>query len=385
MKILILGIDGYIGWPLTLKLLPLGHEILGIDNFSRRKNVAEMDSWSAIPILEMPQRLEFLKKKFGDKINFQEGDLINKDFTNNLIKNFQPDAIIHLAEQPSAPFSMINQDKCVYTLQNNVIGTLNLLFAIKNFSPNSHLIKLGTMGEYGYDSGLDITEGFFDIEFRGKKATIPFPRQAGSWYHWSKVHDSNNIMFACKLWGIRSTDIMQGIVYGTSTDEITSEETYTRFDFDEAFGTAINRFCAQAVIGHPLTIYGQGGQTRGFLALIDSIQCISILLENPPQDKEYRVVNQFDEQYNITQLAHKIQSIGNKKGLNVEIKNIDNPRLENEKNYYKADHDKLRELGFQATRSIDDEIELMLDNLIKFKDRVLEKKDSIIREFKWQQ
>ena len=270
MKILITGIDGYIGWALALKQLNLGNDVCGIDNFSRRNHVQEMDSWSAIPILSMDERMQNLKMKYGDKIKFFEGDLLDASFTNEIIKNFQPDAIVHLAEQPSAPYSMIDQVHTVYTQQNNVIGTLNLLFAIKNFAPKAHLVKLGTMGEYGYEAGLEITEGFFDIEFRGKNATIPYPRQAGSWYHWSKVHDSNNIMFACKLWGISSTDVMQGIVYGTSTTEITEEKDYTRFDFDEAFGTAINRFCSQAVIGHPLTIYGEGGQTRGFLALVDS-------------------------------------------------------------------------------------------------------------------
>ena len=383
VKILILGIDGYIGWPLTLKQLSLGHEILGIDNFSRRKNVDEMDSWSAIPILTMPDRLEHLKEIYGNKINFQEGDLLNKDFVNDVVKSFQPDAIVHLAEQPSAPFSMIDQDHCIYTQQNNVIGNINLLYAIKNHVPNAHLVKLGTMGEYGYDAGLEITEGFFDIEFRGKKATIPYPRQAGSWYHWSKVHDSNNIMFACKLWGIRSTDIMQGIVYGTRTNDITDEKNHTRFDFDEAFGTAINRFCAQAVINHPLTIYGEGGQTRGFLALNDSIQCISLLLEKPAESKEYRVVNQFDQQYNVTELAQKIKNIGSKKGLKVEISNFDNPRVEKEKHYYKADHNKLRELGFKPTRQIDDELSIMIDDLITHKDRIEEKKHSIVKALKW--
>ena len=375
--------DGYIGWPLTLKQLSLGNEILGIDNFSRRKNVEEMNSWSAIPILSTKERIENLKNDYGDKINFQEGDLLNKDFVNDVIKSFQPEAIVHLAEQPSAPFSMIDQDHCVYTQENNVIGNLNLLYAIKNNVPNAHLVKLGTMGEYGYDAGLEITEGFFDIEFRGKKATIPYPRQAGSWYHWSKVHDSNNIMFACKLWGIRSTDIMQGIVYGTRTEEITNENLHTRFDFDEAFGTAINRFCAQAVIGHPLTIYGEGGQTRGFLALNDSIQCISLLLEKPAEMKEYRVVNQFDQQYNVTELAQKIKTIGMKKGLDVEISKFDNPRVEKEKHYYKADHNKLRELGFKPTREIDDELSIMLDDLLKYKDRIEEKKQSIVKALKW--
>ena len=383
MKILILGMDGYIGWPLVLKQLSLGNEILGIDNFSRRKNVEEMKSWSAIPILSMKERIKLLKQDYGKKIDFKEGDMLNKEFINDIVKNFQPESIVHLAEQPSAPFSMIDQAHCVYTQHNNVIGNLNLLYAIKNYVPHTHLIKLGTMGEYGYEAGLEITEGFFDIEFRGKKATIPFPRQAGSWYHWSKVHDSNNIMFACKLWGIRSTDIMQGIVYGTRTGEITNEKLHTRFDFDEAFGTVINRFCAQAVIGHPITIYGEGGQTRGFLALIDSIQCISILLEKPAENHEYRVVNQFDQQYNVTELAKKIKTIGDKKGLQVDIGSFENPRVEKEKHYYKADHNKLRELGFKATREIDDEINSMLDDLIKYKDRIEKKKESIVKAIKW--
>ena len=383
MKILISGIDGYIGWALALKQLSLGNEICGIDNFSRRKHVEEMDSWSAIPISSMEDRIKNLKEKYGEKISFFEGDLLDAEFTNDVIKNFQPEAIVHLAEQPSAPYSMIDQQHTVYTQQNNVIGTLNLLFAIKNFAPKAHLVKLGTMGEYGYEAGLEIAEGFFDIEFRGKKATIPYPRQAGSWYHWSKVHDSNNIMFACKLWGISSTDIMQGIVYGTRTNEIIDEKDHTRFDFDEAFGTAINRFCSQAVIDHPLTIYGEGGQTRGFLALVDSIQCISILLENPPGESEYRVINQFDEQYNITEVAKKIQKIGNQKGLDVKIKQTVNPRKEKEKHYYKADHTKLKELGFKPTRLIDDEIDIMLDDLLKYRDRIEEKKDSIIKLLKW--
>jgi UDP-sulfoquinovose synthase len=384
MKILILGIDGYIGWALALHQLSLGNEVCGVDNFSRRKNVEEMKSWSAIPILSMNDRIKYLQEKYGDKITFFEGDLLDSQFINNVMKKSQPDSIVHLAEQPSAPYSMIDQDHTIYTHQNNVMGTLNLLFAIKNYAPKAHLVKLGTMGEYGYEAGLDITEGFFEIEFRGKKGMIPYPRQAGSWYHWTKVHDSNNIMFACKLWGLRSTDIMQGIVYGTRTNEIIDKKDHTRFDFDESFGTVINRFCSQAVIGHPLSIYGTGGQTRGFLALVDSIQCISILLDKPAEENEYRVVNQFDEQYNVAELAQKIQTAGNKKDLNVQIQKFENPRLEKENHYYKADHNILKELGFKPTRLIDDEIDMMLDDLIIYKDRINEKRDSIIKFLRWQ-
>jgi len=383
MKVLILGLDGYIGWSLALHQLALGNEVCGVDNFSRRKCVDEVGSWSAIPILPMEKRLEHLKKEYGNKISFFEGDIIDQQFTNDVVKKFQPDGIVHLAEQPSAPYSMIDQEHTIYTQSNNVIGTLNVVYAIKNHAKKAHLVKLGTMGEYGTPD-LDIAEGFIEVEFRGKKATIPYPRFAGSWYHWSKVHDSNNVMFACKLWGLRSTDVMQGVVYGTRTKEITEENLFTRFDFDEVFGTVINRYCAQAVIGHPLTVYGKGGQTRGFLALEDSIQCISILLDNPPQMGDYRVLNQFDEQYKVRELADRVKRIGDKKGLDVGVQSIENPRLEKEEHYYKADHDQLKKLGFKATRHIDDEISIMLDDLIEHKDRINEKKESIVKILKWQ-
>ena len=383
MKILIPGMDGYIGWSLAIHQLSKGNEICGFDNFSRREHVKEMNSHSIVPILSMKERIDVLKNEFGDKISFFEGDLLNSEFTDSIMKDFQPNVIVHLAEQPSAPYSMIDQEHNVYTQQNNVIGNLNLIHSMKNYTPNAHLIKLGTMGEYGYDPGLEIPEGFYETEFRGKKARVPFPRLAGSWYHWTKVHDSNNIMFACKLWGMKSTDIMQGIVYGTKIDGMKDDTHNTRFDIDEAFGTVINRFCAQSVIGHPLTVHGKGGQTRGFLSLNDSIQCISLLIDNPPKDGEYRVVNQFDQQFSVLKLAKMIQSIGNDLGLNVEIKNKENPREEAEEHYYKADHKILFDLGFQRTREIEDEIKIMLEQLIKYKKRIEDKKDVIVKNIKW--
>jgi UDP-sulfoquinovose synthase len=383
MRILIPGIDGYIGWSLAIQQLKKGNIVHGFDNLSRRDHVNEMNSYSAIPILSFEERKKILKDEYNGKISIEKGDLMDKEFTDETIKEFNPDAIIHLAEQSSAPYSMIEQDHNIYTQQNNVIGNLNLIHSIQRHSPKAHLIKLGTMGEYGYDPGLEIPEGFYEIEFRGKKARVPYPRLAGSWYHWTKVHDSNNIMFACNLWGLKSTDIMQGIVYGTKTDEMKDEQHNTRFDFDEAFGTVINRFCAQAVIGHPLTVHGLGGQTRGFLALNDSIQCISLLIDNPPEEGEYRVVNQFDEQYSVMQLAKKVQEVGNRLGLKVEIKNKDNPRKEAEEHYYKADHEILKSLGFLQTRKIEDEIEIMLKHLSKYKSRIEEKKHVIIKNIKW--
>ena len=384
MNVLILGMDGYIGWALAQKQLYLGNNVVGIDNFSRRKNVNEMLSDSAIPIETMEKRIKKIKEVYGERIEFYEGDLTNSKFTDDIIKKSNPDAIIHLAEQPSAPFSMIDQEHCISTHHNNVIGNLNLIYSMKNYAPKAHLIKLGTMGEYGYDPGFDIPEGFFEIEYRGKKATVPYPKMAGSWYHWTKVHDSNNIMFACKVWGLKSTDIMQGIVYGTRLKDIPSYIYQpTRFDFDEAFGTVVNRYCAQAVIGHNLTVYGQGGQTRGFLALEDSVQCISLLIEKPPEDENYRVVNQFDEQYDVTNLAQRVKKIGESKGLEIEIDNVENPRAEKEMHYYKADHKKLQDLGFEATRSIDEEINFIIDDLIPHRDRISKYKNSILKQIKW--
>lgn len=384
MNILILGMDGYIGWALAQKQLYLGNKVFGIDNFSRRENVSEMASDSAIPIANMERRISKIKEVYGERIEFHKGDLTNPDFTDDIVKKSAPDAIVHLAEQPSAPYSMIDQKHSVYTHQNNVIGNLNLIYAIKNYAPKSHLIKLGTMGEYGYDPGFVIPEGFFEIEYLGRKATVPYPKMAGSWYHWTKVHDSNNIMFACKTWGLKSTDIMQGIVYGTRLKDIPAYVYQpTRFDFDEAFGTVVNRYCAQAVIGHNLTVYGKGGQTRGFLALEDSVQCISLLIEKPPEDENYRVVNQFDEQYNVTDLANRVKKIGDDKGLDVTIENIENPRKEKEIHFYKADHKKLRDLGFKATRSINEEIGHILEDLIPHRDRIMKNKEAIIKQINW--
>lgn len=382
MKVLILGMDGYIGWPLALHHLALGNEVCGVDDFSKRQCIDEIGSWSALPIPSMEKRIDILSKKYGNKIKFYQGDVVNSQFTDDVVKKFKPDSIVHLAEQGSAPYSMMDQSRTLYTQNNNVIGTLNVLFAMRNHAPKSHLVKLGTMGEYGTPD-LDIAEGFFEVEFRGKKATIPYPRFAGSWYHWTKVHDSNNVMFACKLYGLCSTDIMQGVVYGTRIKEITDENLFTRFSFDAVFGTVINRYCAEAIIGHPLTVYGKGGQTRGFLALQDSIQCISLLIDNPPEKGEYRVVNQFDEQYSVSGLAERVKRIGDKKGLDVSIQRIENPRVEKEEHYYKADHDQLKKLGFKATRHIDDEIGVMLDDLSEFDYRIQEKKDSLLRMIKW--
>ena len=384
MRVLIAGIDGYLGWPLAMHLTMRGHQVYGVDNISRRRRVAEVGSWSATPIRTISERLVAFQQETNKSIGFAFGDLIDKDFTYQIIKDFKPEAIVHLGEIPSAPYSMIDLQHCNDTMMNNIIGTNNIVFAIHEHVPDCHLVKLGTMGEYGTPN-IDIPEGFFNIEYRGRKDRLPFPRQAGSWYHQTKVHDTNNIIFACKIWGLRSTDIMQGVVYGTQTDEITKEELLTRFDFDEAFGTAINRFCAQAVIGQELTPYGKGGQTRGYIGLIDSIQCQTIAIENPPEKGEYRTLNQFDETYSVNTLAQAVVEAAGKLGIDAKIWNIENPRIEAEEHYYNPDHETLYGLGFKPTRQLNEELTLTIQELSKWRTRIEAKKESIIPKIYWNQ
>lgn len=383
MRIFIAGLDGYLGWSLAQHLTARGHEVAGADVFFRRKWVEEMGSWSATPIATMEERLSVFSHRFGKPPMFWEGDLREYDFVEKIFREFQPEAIVHLGECPSAPYSMMDVHHTVFVQMNNIASTLNLLFAMRDIRPEAHLVKLGTMGEYG-TPGVDIPEGFFEVEFRGRPAKLPFPRLAGSWYHWSKVHGSNNIMFGCKIWDLRATDVMQGVVFGTRVDGMwTDERMLTRLDFDQAFGTAINRFCCQAVIGHPLTPYGKGHQQRGFLPLRDSMQCLTLALENPPRKGEYRVFNQFAEVYDITELARKVQKVAGKVGLDVEVVNLENPRNELEEHYYRADHRHLLDLGYKPTHDVEAEVAIMLQDLIKYRDRIEAKRDVLIPDVRW--
>ena len=383
MRVFIAGMDGYLGWPLALYLTKKEHTVGGADLFLRREWVDEMGSHSATPIRDMNERLKAFNDTFDKELWFRKGDFMDYNFVLECFNKFKPDAIVHLGEMPSAPYSMVDVNHCIFTQTNNLAGTLNILYAMKEACPQAHLVKLGTMGEYGTPN-IDIPEGFFTIEYRGRTDTLPFPRQAGSWYHWTKVHDSYNTMFACKIWGLQSTDIMQGVVFGTRIDEMRDDERLlTRFDFDECFGTAVNRYCAEAVIGHPLTPFGKGFQRRGFLPLRDSMQCMTIAIENPPKKGEYRVFNQFEEIYNVTELALKVQKTGAELGLNIEVRNLENPRKEMEEHYYNPDHKHLLDLGYRPTHDVEQELRIMLNDLTRYKERILEKKDVLIPDIRW--
>ena len=382
MKVMIMGMDGYLGWTLSMYLASRGHEVSGIDNMLRRKMVTEIGSQSATPIKSMEKRLEAYKKTSGNDLKFYKGDLTQSAFVDVVVEKEQPDCIVQLGQIPAAPYSMIDVEHCNFTQVNNIIGHNNILFAIKDHVPECHLLKLGTMGEYGTPN-VDIPEGFFEVDYRGKKDKLPFPRQPGSWYHLTKVHDTWNLMFANKIWGIRATDVMQGVVHGVKTPEMVNDDLLTRFDFDEVFGTAINRFCAQAVVGHELTPYGKGGQTRGYLALRDSMQCFTIAIENPPKEGEYRVFNQFDETYSVNELAERTRKVAQEYGLDAKIWNIPNPRLEAEEHYYNPDMEHLPNLGFKPTHSLEDELHITIPKLIEYKDRIEAKRESINPKIKW--
>ena len=383
MRVFIAGMDGYLGWSLAQYLAARGHEVGGADAGFRRNWVAEMGSQSATPIVEMPERLQAFKEKWGAAPYYKAGDLTNWEFVKGIFEEFQPEAIVHLGECPSAPYSMIDVQHATWVQINNITSTFNFIYAIRDFAPGTHLLKLGTMGEYGTPK-LDIPEGFFEVEYRGRKDLLPFPRQAGSWYHWSKVHGSNNIMFACRMWGLRSTDVMQGVVYGTRIDEMGDDERLlTRLDFDQSFGTAINRFCCQTVIGEPMTPFGKGHQKRGFLPLRDSMQCLTLALENPPQQGEYRVFNQFEECYTVYDLAEKVQRVAGELGLDPIIRPLENPRKELEEHHYNPDHQNLLNLGYQPTHDMEAELRIMLRDLDTYRSRIEAFKEVLIPDIRW--
>jgi UDP-sulfoquinovose synthase len=370
MNILVLGGDGYCGWPTALHLSKLGHRVGIADNFIRRLWDYELGVETLTPIRSLHARVAAWQECADRSMEIFVGDLCDYTFVRKIFERFAPDAVVHFAEQRSAPYSMIDREHAVSTQVNNITGTLNLLFAMRDEAPECHLVKLGTMGEYGTPN-IDIEEGFIEIHHNGRKDVLPFPKQPGSFYHLSKVHDSHNIAFATKIWGLRSTDLNQGVVYGTMTDEISLDERLVnRFDYDEVWGTALNRFCVQAAIGHPLTVYGKGGQTRGFLDIRDTIRCIALAVENPPKPGEFRVFNQFTEQFNVKQLAELIAKAAKPLGLTCRIEHVPDPRVEAEEHYYNAKHTKLVDLGLKAHLLSDSLLDSLLNIAIRYKARI---------------
>ncbi|HEX6206107.1 MAG TPA: NAD-dependent epimerase/dehydratase family protein [Solirubrobacterales bacterium] len=372
MRILILGGDGYLGWPTALRFSARGHGVSVVDNFSRRRWHTEHGTASLTPIGELDERIAAWREVSGEQIRSYVGAVEDGDFLDEVVAETRPEAIVHYGQQASAPFSMLSRERAVETQHANVIGNLNLLFAMRDHVPDAHLVKLGTMGEYGQPD-IDIEEGYITIQHKGREDTLPYPKLPGSLYHCSKVHDSTNIHFACRTWGLRATDLNQGVVYGVETEETARDERLvTRFDYDELFGTVLNRFCVQAVIGHPLTVYGAGQQTRGFLNIRDTLACVELAALNPAERGEFRVFNQFTEQFSVLELAGLVKEAGEHLGYSVDIQHYENPRVEKEEHYYNAIHTKLLDLGLEPTLLGEELVESIIHAIERHKGRVIE-------------
>lgn len=370
MRILILGGDGYLGWPQALYLSGKGHDVTIFDNLMRRHFDLVRGFDSLTPIYSTHERIAAWKEVSGRHIQFIAGDTLDYEAVAEVFRTFQPEAVVHFAEQRSAPYSMIDRKHAVFTQTNNVIGTLNILYAIQEFAPDCHLVKLGTMGEYGTPN-IDIEEGFIEIHHKGRSDILPYPKQPGSFYHLSKTHDSHNIMFCCKIWGLRATDLNQGVVYGVETDETVQDPSLaTRYDYDQIYGTALNRFCAQAATGYPLTVYGKGQQTRGYINLRDTIRCIELAINTPAARGEYRVFNQITEQFSLLDLAELVMKQGGKMGLEVRIGHLANPRVEAEQHYYNAAHTRLIDLGLEPHYLDGATLESLMSLAIRYRDRI---------------
>ena len=381
MRLLILGGDGYLGWPTAMYLSRHGHEVRVADNFSKRRWERELQAEPLVPVLPLRERVKAWHRITGLDIQATEADLCDYNQVQRMIEQGCPDAVVHYGEQPSAPFSMIDQPHTVLTQTNNIVGTLNVLWALRKHAPECHLVKLGTMGEYGTPN-IDIEEGFIEIEYNGRKDVLPYPKQPGSFYHLSKVHDSHNILFACRVWKLRSTDLNQGVVYGIETDETTlHRDLATSFHYDEVFGTALNRFSVQAVAGIPLTLYGKGTQKRSFLNIRDTLRCVELAILNPPSAGEFRVFNQFTEIFSLQELASLVKQQGEKLGLKVQIQHLENPRVEAEEHYYNARHQKLINLGLEPHYLSDELIDSMLQRIQENAHRI--RPETILPSVKW--
>ncbi|MGD0053339.1 MAG: NAD-dependent epimerase/dehydratase family protein [Vulcanimicrobiaceae bacterium] len=370
MRILVIGGDGYCGWATSLHLSSRGHDVTIMDSLVRREWDREHGLDSLVPIASARRRVDKWKRLTGKTIRFERADVTDYQALCDVIESAAPEAVVHFGQQRSAPFSMIDREHAVRTHLNNTIGNMNVLWALHERAPQTHLVKLGTMGEYGTPN-IDVEEGFITIEHNGRSDTLPFPKQPGSFYHLTKVSDSDQIYFACRVWKLRATDLNQGIVYGTFTEQTAASNVLAnRYDYDHVFGTVLNRFCVEAALGHPLTVYGRGGQTRSFLDIRDTVRCIEIAVTNPAKAGEYRVFNQFTEMFSVQELAERVTRVAGTLGLECTIAHIANPRTEREEHYYNCVNTNLRSLGLEPTLLHDDTIAGLIRQAAEHRERI---------------
>jgi UDP-sulfoquinovose synthase len=381
MRVLILGGDGYLGWPTAMNLSARGHWVAVADNYLRRRLSREENVEPLFAVPNLNERCALWESVSKKQIPVFIGDLTDWEFVAEVFRLSKPDAIVHYAEQPAAPYSMLNRRAAALTLNNNLTVTANVIFAVRQFCPHAHIVKLGTMGEYGTPD-IDIEEGWLEVKHKGRQQKFLYPRQAGSLYHTTKIMDTDLLWFYVRTWNLRVTDLMQGPVYGLFTEENEKDDRLLSFfNYDEIFGTVLNRFVVQAVAGYPLTVYGKGGQTRGYINIKDTLNCIRLALETPANKGELRIFNQFTETFSVNELAEKVAAVGNELNLNVTVRHVENPRIESEEHYYSPRHTALLELGLQP-HSLDDEIlKRMMEFILKHKNRI--RSGHIYRNVKW--
>jgi UDP-sulfoquinovose synthase len=381
-NILILGGDGYLGWPTAMNLTAAGHTVAVADNYLRRTICLQEDCPPLFAVPTLQERADRWQALSGHQVAVHTGDLCDWDFISRLFEQVQPDAVVHYAEQPSAPYSMQNRQTASLTVKNNLDVTLNAIFAVKEYAPEAHIIKLGTMGEYGTPD-IDIEEGWITVTHKGREQKFLYPRQAGSLYHTTKIMDTDLLWFYVRMWDLKVTDLMQGPVYGLLTDENQGAEAlFPFFNYDELFGTVVNRFIVQAVADYPLTVYGKGGQTRGYLDIRDTLQCVKLSLENPAQKGDLRIFNQFVETFSVNQLAELVQATGQRFDLDVKIKSLPNPRKEAEDHYYNPVHTGLLDLGLKPHYLTEDVLGEMMETVLKYKKNI--RQECIFRGVKWE-
>lgn len=381
MRVLILGGDGYLGWPTAMAFSDRQHEVMVADNYLRRNLSRQHDVEPLWPVPNLLERVRVWKEVSGRTIHARIGDCCDYHFLADLFAEFQPEAVIHYAEQPSAPFSMLNHESARLTLNNNLQSTQNIAWAIHQHAPACHIVKLGTMGVYGTPN-IDIEEGWLEIEHKGRKDSFLFPRQASSFYHTTKIQDTDMLWFYARTWGLRVTDLQQGPVYGLETDQtIQDDRLGTIFHYDELFGTVLNRFVVQSVVGYPLTVYGKGGQTRGYINIRDTIACVELAMLNPPDAGELNIYNQVTETFSVNELAEKVAKVGRQRGHAVEIRSIENPRVEKEEHYYNPTYSGLKELGLEPHYLTDAVLDRMFAVVEQHRDSIAEHK--IFRGVQW--
>lgn len=379
--VLILGGDGYLGWPTALRFSKLGYQVTVVDNYFRRSACTQSNSYLLYEVPTLVDRAKKWKELTGLEISVVIADLA---VPQNMYSLFQgtanysfgenygiPNTVVHYAEQPSAPYSIQNFTNADFTLINNLRVTNNLIWAVKDCAKDAHIIKLGTMGEYGTPD-IDIEEGWLEVEHKGRSDKFLFPRQASSLYHTTKIMDTDLLWFAVRTWGIKVTDLMQGPVYGIDTEETKLHpDLRTIFNYDEIFGTVLNRFITQAICKYPLTIYGKGGQTRGYLNINDTLQCLVAACKNPADPGELKIFNQIVETFSVMDLADWVQRVGNQRGHDVTLNSVENPRIEREEHYYNPVYQGLKDMGVDPTFLTEEILNGIFETVEKYSDSVV--------------